>query len=60
MDCHKSLQNKKIQLPEELRGKKITILEKTPSITLRSSSEQTAAELVFDVSEQGSLVLKLD
>ena len=60
MDCHKSLQNKKIQLPEELRGKKITILEKTPSVTLRSSSVQTAAELVFDVSEQGSLVLKLD
>ena len=60
MDCHKSLKNKKIRLPEVLQGKKITILEKTPSVTLHSSSERTGAELVFDVSEQGSLVLKLD
>ena len=49
MDCHKSLKNKKIRLPEVLQGKKITILEKTPSVTLHSSSERTGAELVFDV-----------
>ena len=60
IDCHKSLKNKKILLPESLRDRKITILEKTPSVTLRSSSKRTAAELVFDVAEQGSLVLKLD
>lgn len=60
IDCHKTLKNKKIRLPEALRGKKITILEKTPSVTLHSSRGQTGSELVFDVVKQGSLVLKLD
>jgi hypothetical protein len=60
IDCHKTLKNKKIRLPKALRGKKITILEKTPSVTLHSSRGQTGSELVFDVVKQGSLVLKLD
>lgn len=60
VDCHKSLKNKTVQLPASLRGKKITVLEKTPSVTLHTEGKLSDGKLLFDVKDQGCFVLKLD
>ena len=38
LDFHKPLKNKNISLPKELCGKKISIIEKTPSVTLHTAN----------------------
>jgi hypothetical protein len=61
-DCHKPLKNKRLKLPARMIGKKISILEKTPSIKFHAQPDRLSADdLRFDVdASQGSFVLKLD
>ena len=60
VDCHKTLRNKTVLLPVSLRGKKITVLEKTPSVTLHTKGILSDGKILFDVKNQGCFVLKLD
>ena len=60
LDFHRSLSGKTIRLPPEFAGKKISVVERTPSVTLRSGDVVPADGLVLDVADgRGSLVLKL-
>ena len=60
LDFHKPLKNKNISLPKELCGKKISIIEKTPSVTLHTANTVPANGICLDVAGgQGSLVLRL-
>jgi hypothetical protein len=61
LDFHKDLKNKLIRLPEHLTGKKITVVEKTPSLTLHTGKTVPGEGIRLDVSgKHGYLVLKLD
>ena len=61
MDFHKELKNKFIRLPSRLAGKKITVVEKTPSLTLHAKDTVPAGGIRLDVAgKHGYLVLKLD
>ena len=61
MDFHKELKNKLIRLPKKFTGKKISIVEKTPSLVLHSQSVVPAEGILLDVNgKHGYLVLKLD
>ena len=61
LDFHKDLKNKLIRLPEHLTGKKITVVEKTPSLTLHTDKTVPGEGIRLDVSgKHGYLVLKLD
>jgi hypothetical protein len=60
-DCHKPLQNHRLNLPPELAGKKLTVIEKTPSVILPEISSVPEAGIHFDVNAPyGYLVLKID
>ena len=60
-DCHKPLQNHRLNLPPELTGKKLTVIEKTPSVILPEISSVPEAGILFDVNApHGYLVLKID
>lgn len=60
-DCHKPLQNHRLNLPPELAGKKLTVIEKTPSVILPETSSVPEAGIHFDVNAPyGYLVLKID
>lgn len=62
MDCHKPLKNKILTLPESARGKKITVLEQSPSVKFMFKDRiPDDGKIAFDVEGQGgSFVLKLD
>ena len=61
MDFHKELKNKLIRLPGHLAGKKLTVVEKTPSLTFHAKDVMPADGLRVDVAGgYGYLVLKLD
>ena len=61
MDFHKELKDKLIRLPAHLAGKKITVVEKTPSLTLHAKDTVPAGGIRLDVAgKHGYLVLKLD
>lgn len=61
LDFHKELKNKTIKLPRAATGKKITILEKTPALTLHTPGEVPAAGITLsNNAKHGYLVLKLD
>ncbi len=61
MDFHKELKNKLIRLPAHLAGKKITVVEKTPSLTLHAKETVPAEGIRLDVAgKHGYLVMKLD
>ena len=61
-DCHKSLQNHRLKLPEFMIGKRIRIVEKTPSVIMLNSGESIEENGIrINVNEGGgSIVLKLD
>ena len=61
-DFHKELKNKVLHLPKAAAGRKITILEKTPGITLhtRGTIPEKAAFAVSATSGNNYIVLKLD
>jgi len=59
-DYHKSVAADVIPLPAELVGRKVTVLEKTPSATLLSGGTIAATGITVSVtSDYGYLVLKL-
>ena len=61
LDFHKPLQNKTIKLPGEFAGKSISVLEKTPSLTLHTSQTVPSSGIRLSVDgSYGYLVLKLD
>ena len=61
LDFHKKLVNKTIKLPEAAAGRKITVLEKTPLLTLHSSEKVPASGITLsNNAKHGYLVLKLD
>ncbi len=61
LDFHKPLQNKIVKLPRELAGKAISILERTPSLTLHTRETVPTGGLRLSVAgDHGYLVLKLD
>lgn len=61
LDFHKELKNKTIRLPQHMTGKKITIVEKTPSLTLHTEKTVPEGGIRLDVTgKHGYLVLKLD
>jgi len=61
LDFHKSLSNKKIALPDYMAGKKISILEKTPSVMLHTEAIVPKDGISLSVSgDYGYIVLKLD
>lgn len=61
-DTHKSLKNKLLQLPGWCTGKKVTVVEKTPSVELASDYKLVPESGIrFNVKDNyGYLVLKLD
>ena len=61
-DFHKELKNKVLHLPKAAAGRKITILEKTPGMTLhtRGTIPEKAAFAVSATSGNNYIVLKLD
>ena len=61
LDFHKELKNKNIRLPHAATGKKITILEKTPQLTLHTKEKVPAAGITLsNGAKHGYIVLKLD
>ena len=61
LDFHKSLLKKKIALPDYMTGKKISILEKTPSVVLHTESTVPKDGICLSISgDYGYIVLKLD
>ena len=62
LDFHKTLNGKKVSLPSSAAGKTVTILEKTPSVTLHGGKYVGADGcIMLDVRENyGYIVLKLD
>jgi len=61
LDFHKPLSKKKIALPDYMAGKKISILEKTPSVVLHTGSTVPKGGISLSVSsDYGYVVLKLD
>ena len=61
LDFHKPLQNKIIMLPGDFAGKIISVLEKTPSLTLHTSETVPTDGIRLSVAgNYGYLVLKLD
>ena len=62
LDFHKVLSNKKIHLPASFAGKKISIVEKTPSVILHTENEiPCESAIMLDVTgDSGYIVLKLD
>ncbi len=61
LDFHKTLRNKTIRLPESFAGRSITVIEKTPSLTLHTANTVPADGIRLSVDgDYGYLVLKLD
>lgn len=61
LDFHKVLKNKEVKLPAAAAGKKITVIEKTPGVTLHTTGIVPASGIRFSNSSgHGYLVLKLD
>jgi hypothetical protein len=61
LDFHKELKDKLIRLPKHLAGKKIAVVEKTPSLTLHTEKTVPEEGIRLDVAgKHGYLVLKLD
>ena len=62
LDFHKNLSDKTIVLPQHLAGRPFTILEKTPSLTLKSPDViSPAATILLSVTgNYGYVVLKID
>lgn len=60
IDYHKEIQKDIIKLPDHMNGRKITVVEKTPSVTLLSGEKVEPEGLAISVSEPyGYIVLKL-
>lgn len=61
LDFHKSVLKKEIVLPDYMVGKKLSVLEKTPSVVLHTASTVLKNGISLSVSEDyGYIVLKLD
>jgi hypothetical protein len=61
LDFHKTLKEKTIRLPDNFTGKKITIIEQTPSLTLHTDKTVPQKGITLSVQDNyGYLVLKLD
>ena len=62
MDFHKTLAGKRVHLPKELAGKRISVLQRSPSVTLHTvGTVPPDGGLVLDVADgYGELVLRLD
>ena len=61
VDYHKSVENDVIKLPDFLSGKKITVVEKTPSLKLFTDQTVPPEGIVLSVSDQyGYAILKLE
>ncbi|MEI6423565.1 MAG: hypothetical protein WCP55_15205, partial [Lentisphaerota bacterium] len=61
-DYHKAVDNDVIKLPDYMSGKKITVVEKTPSVILLTEDKIPADGLRLSVGKEayGYIVLKLD
>ena len=61
LDFHKVLKNKTIKLPSAATGKKITVVEKTPAVTLHTQKSVPSQGITLsNTAKHGYLVLKLD
>ncbi len=60
-EAHKALENKLIKLPQEFAGKTFSVIEKTPSVSLRSNNVVPSEGIKIDISQPyGFIVLKVD
>lgn len=61
-DCHKPLKKHRLKLPEFMTGKRIQIVEKTPSVIMLNSEEHIKKNgILIDVTDKsGYIVLKLE
>ena len=61
LDFHKTLTGKRIKLPASMTGKKLTVIEQTPSVKLHTTGTVPADGLLLDVAgEYGYIVLKAE
>ena len=61
LDFHKQLTGKRIKLPASMTGKKLTVVEQTPTVKLHTAGTVPADGLLLDVAgEYGYIVLKVD
>lgn len=61
LDFHKILKDKTVKLPKAAAGKKITVLEKTPAMTLHTAKNVPASGITLsNGAKHGYIVLKLD
>ena len=62
MDFHKTLSGKTVRLPPEFAGMRISVLQRSPSVTLRTADAVPPdGGIVLDVADgYGELVLRLD
>ena len=59
LDFHKTLKGKRVVLPPETDGCSLVVLEKTPSVTLRSGDVVKDGRIAVDVDGYGTLVLRV-
>jgi len=60
LDYHRNVENEVVVLPPEMRGKKISILEKTPSFSLRTDKTVLENGIMLSVTnEYGYAVLRM-
>ncbi len=61
LDFHKKLKNKIIKLPEHFAGRKITVIEQTPSVILHTAKTVPEQGISLSINDKyGYIVLKLD
>ena len=59
-EAHKPLAGKKLQLPAYMKGKKITVLEKTPEVVISAKTVPAAGVEISSKAAYSHIVLKLD
>ena len=59
-EAHKVLENKSIKLPKEFAGKTLSVIEKTPSVSLLSGDKIPADGVKINITQPyGYIVLKV-
>ena len=59
-DYHKSVDRDVIELPQELTGKSLAVIEKTPSLTLHTPDKVPERGVEISVKDYGYVVLKVE
>ena len=59
VDYHQSVQHDRVKLPETLTGRKFTVVEKTPALTLNTTRTVPEEGLDITVDQYGYVVLRI-